>query len=131
MTSQNNKKILVVEDEKPLSTAISEKLKSGGYDTVTVKSVDEASEVLEKEKIDAVWLDHYLFGNKNGIDLVVKMKEEGSQWKSIPIFVVSNTATGDKVKQYLSFGVQKYFVKAESKLEEIISEIENSLEKLD
>ena len=124
----DQKTILVVEDEKPLAYAISEKLQKEGYKTFPVRSVKEAVDILESEKIDAIWLDHYLLGKDSGLDLVIKVKQEDSEWKDIPIYVVSNTATEDKVKQYLKFGVKDYFVKAESKLELIIGEIKSDLE---
>ena len=122
--SEDKKTILVVEDEELLINAIRKKLEVYGYDIVSARSVIQAVGYLEDlEKIDLVWLDHYLLGAENGLDLVVKMKAENSKWKEIPIFVVSNTATHDKVKGYLHLGVEKFYVKSDYKLDEIINDI--------
>jgi len=122
------KTVLVVEDEKALSAAIRSKLEKKDIITYGAVSVAEALEVLSKEKIDAIWLDHYLFGKENGLDFVTKIKLHG-EWKNIPIFLVSNTATLDKISSYLALGVNKYFTKADFKLEQIISDIVNFIEK--
>ena len=99
---KEKRNILVVEDEKPLQDVIRAKIETCGCAVVTARSVEQAKDYLEQGmKIDAIWLDHYLLGKETGLDLVIKMKAEGSKWKSIPIFVVSNTASEDKVKHYL------------------------------
>jgi DNA-binding response OmpR family regulator len=127
MTDIQNKTILVVEDEASLAAAVKTRLQTEGYTVVSAKSFEIACEKLESETIDAVWLDHYLLGNKSGLDLVHFMKNESSPFKQIPIFVVSNTASQDKVRSYMKIGVNKYYVKSDHKLAEIIAEINKHL----
>lgn len=125
---QGNRTVLVVEDERPLADAITLKLKKSGFEVVTARAVEQALEYLsEMNTIDAIWLDHYLLGKENGLDLVMQLKKEDSKWKHIPVFVVSNTAGPDKVQSYLHLGVNKYFVKAEHRLDEIVAEVTKSL----
>ena len=69
-----------------------------------------------------VWLDHYLLGKENGLDFVIKLKNT-EEWKRIPIFVVSNTATSDKIESYLKLGVHRYYTKSDLKLDSILKEI--------
>ena len=125
---ENKKTILVVEDEEILISAVKKKLELGNFNVVSARSVEQAINYLEEiEKIDLVWVDHYLLGKENGLDLVIKMKAENSKWKKIPIFVISNTATHDKVQSYIQLGVEKYFVKSNYKLDEIIKDISATL----
>ncbi len=125
-----NKTILVIEDERPLVEAIKIKLEKTGFTVVTGRSVEQAVGYLEEGvKIDAVWLDHYLFGKESGLDFVAKVKEDSSKYKNIPIFVVSNTATPDKVQGYLRLGVNKYYTKADNRLENIINDIKEYFSK--
>ncbi|MEX0917608.1 MAG: response regulator [Candidatus Paceibacterota bacterium] len=129
MDVKKEKTILVVEDERPLLEAIKRKLEINGFLVVTARSTDQAYEYVEDiGTIDAIWLDHYLLGKESGLDFVAKCKEEGSSCKNIPIYVVSNTASADKVQTYLRFGITKYFVKAEHRLDEIINQIKMYLE---
>ena len=123
------KTILVVEDERPLLEAIKIKLEKSGFVVVTARSVEQTLDYLnEIHTVDAVWLDHYLLGKENGLDFVTKLKSQDGEWSNIPIFVVSNTATPDKVQAYIRFGVNKYYTKADHKLEEIIKDIKSFLE---
>lgn len=120
--------ILVVEDERPLAEAIKKKLEKCDFEVVTARTVEQAMSYFDEQvKINGIWLDHYLLGKENGLDLVTKIKSEESEWKTIPIFVVSNTASPDKVQAYLKLGVDKYYTKADFKLEEIINDIRATL----
>jgi len=124
-----NKTILVVEDEQPLVDAIKIKSEKSGFKVVTARTVEQALDYLKEEiKIDVIWLDHYLLGKENGLDLVAQIKDENSKWKDIPIFVVSNTASPDKVKSYITLGVSKYYTKADFRLEDILNDIKKHLE---
>ena len=125
---QHTHTILVVEDERPLLDAIKVKLENSGIEAVTARSVSQAMTYLEDLKsVDAIWLDHYLLGEESGLELVAKIKAADSQWNQIPIFVVSNTASNDKVSAYMHFGVEKYFVKSNYRLDMIIDEIKTVL----
>jgi DNA-binding response OmpR family regulator len=128
MSSDTQPIILVVEDERPLAHAIEEKLSKSGFATVTARSVEQANGYLaDLERIDAVWLDHYLLGKETGLDFVAALKAEGSKWKNLPIFVVSNTASPEKVQSYLALGVDKYFTKADYRLDQIIHDLQAHL----
>lgn len=124
---KNNKRILVVEDEAPLLKAIKTKLEKNGFDVVTARRAKQALEYLgELGDIDAVWLDHYLLGKEDGLYFVAQAKKS-LKYKSIPIFVVSNTASADKVRSYINFGVDEYYVKSDFRLDDIISDIKRNV----
>lgn len=122
------KTILVIEDERPLIGAISAKLEKEGLAVVTARTVDQALGYLhDLPSVDAVWLDHYLLGQADGLDFVAKVKADGSHWKHIPIFVVTNTASPENRLSYIHFGVEKYYVKSEHRLDEIVQAIKTFL----
>lgn len=147
---QKKKTILVIEDERPLLAAINaglEKkgfsviaarsveeafnadLKKNGAGEVTVKSIEQALMYIESlERVDAIWLDHHLLGEEDGLDFVKKFKANGGKWSKIPVFVVSNAASPAMIKAYIENGAAKYYIKSNHKLDEIIREIEATLE---
>ena len=130
--SDNTYTILVVEDEKPLVDAISAKLRRSGFDVVSARTVTQALAYMEDLlHIDVVWLDHYLLGQTTGLDFVATVKGENSSWQNVPIFVVSNTASPDKVQTYLRLGVNKYYTKSDYRLDGIISDIQSYLQNPD
>lgn len=114
---------LVIEDNLSLAEAINKKLQLSGFNTVTARSVDSALALMQSEQpISVVWLDHYLLGDKDGIDFATVVKDH-ADWKQIPIYVVSNTASTDKISSYSSLGVSRYYVKSDHRLEDIIADI--------
>lgn len=129
--SKRKKVILVIEDERPLVQIIQAKLEKVGFDVVTARTVDQGLSYMEEvDKIDAVWLDHYLPGEKTGLDFVIELKKPGSKWAETPIFVVSNTASSGNLRSYLRLGVNKYSVKAEHRLDEITNDIKLFLDQV-
>lgn len=115
---------LVVEDDLSLAKAINKKLQLSGFATVTARSVDDALKLMDDTPPNVIWLDHYLLGNKDGIDFASKVKAH-DEWKHIPMYVVSNTASTDKLDLYTKLGVDRYYVKADHRLDEIIADIKS------
>ena len=129
--NDDKKCILVLEDEKPLLTAIKKKLELEGFEVVTARKVEQAEQYLDDlEKVDLIWLDHYLLGKKSGLDFVAKVKTD-EKWKMVPIYVISNTATPEKVQAYLSLGVNKYYTKADYRLDDIIKNIKRDINNIE
>jgi CheY-like chemotaxis protein len=119
----DKKTIMVVEDESELLDLIRRKLETNGFATLGAKTVPEALEMFEQNKVDALWLDHYLLGKKNGFDLVVELKSHENIWGKVPVFVVSNTAGPEEIQSYIQLGVNKYYVKSNATLGQIIEDV--------
>ena|SRR3989338_26425 len=119
------KTILVVEDDQSLIEVIKIAFIKSGFSVSIARTVEEALQSLHNlKRVDAIWLDHYLLGDKDGLDFVTKIKRSKGMLARVPIFVVSDVATPDELKHYMKLGVSKSYVKAEHRLEEIISDIE-------
>ncbi len=119
------KKILVVEDDPAIQNAIVMKLKKEGMETYAATSVSEAKKVLEEQQsVDAIWLDHYLYGEGDGLDFLRQIKQN-DKFKDIPVFVISNTINPEKVKPYFELGAVKFYVKSDFRLEEIVDDIKS------
>lgn len=123
------KTILVVEDEALLLQAISKKLKNSGYEPVTVTSKDQAIDYLKSmdKPVDAIWMDYYL-GETNGLELLQDIKQN-DEWKDIPVVVVSNSANENTVTSMLALGANKYMLKAQNKLDDIIKAFDEFVSK--
>jgi DNA-binding response OmpR family regulator len=121
--SKDSPTIMVVEDETLLLQAITKKLKLSGMDVLSCASGQQAVDYLDNldELPDAVWLDYYL-KDMNGLAFMQELKQN-PKWNNIPVIVVSNSASPDKVKNMLALGARKYILKAEFRLDEIIGMI--------
>jgi DNA-binding response OmpR family regulator len=129
--SKANPTIMVVEDETLLLQAISKKLKISGIDVLSCASGQQAIDYLGSldELPDAVWLDYYL-KDMNGLAFMQTLKQNPT-WAGIPVLVVSNSASPDKVSNMLGLGAKKYILKAEYRLDEIIAMIRDFIENSD
>ena len=116
--------IMVVEDETLLLQAITRKLKLSGLDVVSCASGQQAISYLNdlEELPSAIWLDYYL-KDMNGLAFMQSLKEN-PKWQNIPVVVVSNSASPEKVHNMLALGAKKYILKAEYRLDEIIAIIQ-------
>lgn len=112
--------VMVVEDEILLLQAICKKLEHSGLEVISCASGEQALDYLANlgELPDAIWLDFYL-KDTNGLDLLQKIKQEPA-WAKIPVVVVSNSASPDKVHTMLALGAKRYILKAEHRLDEIV-----------
>ena len=119
------KPILIVEDEKSLMEAVRIKLTHDGFTTSCAGSAEEAEEIMKTTQPSLIWLDLMLPGMQ-GLDFLRKVRttEEGAK---IPVVVVSNSGSPDKIRESKELGVETYFVKADWRLEEIIGVVRTIL----
>lgn len=123
--STQDKKILIVEDEKPMVLALELKLKNAGFKTKTASNGAEALDILAKEKFDVVLLDLVL-PEKDGFAVLSEMRGRGD---GTPVIVLSNLGQKEDVERAKELGADDYFVKAETPITEIIGHIKNVLTK--
>lgn len=121
--------IMVIEDEDLLLEAISKKLKLTDLDVVACSDGKQALTYLQNfdQKPDAIWLDYYL-GDMDGIVFMQKLNKH-KEFSDIPVVVVSNSASPDKVKTMTSLGAKEYFIKAEHRLDELVGVIKKYAQK--
>ncbi|MEK7559221.1 MAG: response regulator [Patescibacteria group bacterium] len=118
--NEQKQTIMIVEDEILLLEAISKKLSLGGISTISCSSGTQAIDYLETSAIlpDAIWLDFQL-KDMDGIAFMHHLKQK-ERFTKIPVIVVSNSASEEKVKNMLALGVRKYLLKASYRLDELI-----------
>lgn len=116
--------VMVVEDETLLLEAIHKKLISSGFEVISCTKAKKALDYLStsQKKPDLIWLDYYL-GDMNGLEFMNQLKKN-TKWSSIPVVVVSNSASEQKKNAMLALGAKGYILKAEHKLDDIITTME-------
>jgi len=115
---------MVVEDEPLLLEAIGKKLEKEGIEAILCPDGKQALDQLadSNDLPDAIWLDYYL-KDMNGLSFMGSVKQN-PKLRNIPVIVVSNSASTDKVSNMLALGVKKYLLKAEYRLEDIVKIIQ-------
>jgi CheY-like chemotaxis protein len=64
----------------------------------------------------------------NGLEFMRELKKN-DLWAKIPVVVVSNSASDEKKNSMLALGVDKYILKAQYRLDEIIEMIREIISK--
>ncbi len=118
------KKILVVDDEKPLSEALRLKLTHSGFEVKTAGNGEEALKLLEKEDFDLVLMD-LVMPQMDGFQVLEKLAEKKPKAK---VIVTSNLSQEEDFTRAQNLGAVKYFVKSDTPLSEIVHNIETTLQ---
>jgi len=123
----NTQKILIIDDEKDLSEALSEALKSEGYEVSQAGNGKEGLSMALSEHPDLILLD-ILMPEMDGHDLLKKLRED--EWgKTAKVVVMTVLDTMDSVAEVLEEGVVDYVVKSEVSLVNTIEKVKEILGK--
>ena len=120
----NDKKILVVEDDKDLISLIKFNLKSEGFNVLLSPNGEDGLFTAKEEKPDLILLD-WMLPILSGIEVLQRLKNN-KDTKSIPvIFITSKGEENDKIRG-LNSGADDYIVKPFS-TKELIARIKANL----
>ncbi|PKM91755.1 response regulator [Candidatus Falkowbacteria bacterium HGW-Falkowbacteria-1] len=118
------KKILIVEDERPLSRALELKLSNIGFKTRVAYDGEEALDFIKKDKFDLMLLD-LVVPNISGFDVLLRLRQSKNK---IPIIITSNLGQGDDLKKAQELGTLKYFIKSDVGIAEIVNYVKDFLD---
>ena len=121
-TSGASKRILVVEDEKPLSHALKLKLSHEGYDVVVAGDGEEGISLADKGAFDLILID-IIMPKMDGFTMLRHLKDAGN--KTI-IIVLSNLGQQEDIEKAKELGVADYMVKSNTPISHIV-EVVNSI----
>ena len=105
------KKILIIEDDKFLNKLYSDKLKREGFNVLVAISGDEGLAKVFSEKPDLVILDIVL-PEKNGFDILSEIKLR-PETKDIPVLILTNLAQESDMQTGRKLGAVDYVIKTE------------------
>jgi DNA-binding response OmpR family regulator len=112
------KKILLVEDERPLCLLYEEELSREGYEITAVMDAEAALAALRSTVFDLIVTDIRMPG-KNGIELITEIM---GLRKDIPIII--NSAYQSYKEDFMTWAADAYVVKSSS-LDELKAKIKN------
>ena len=115
-------KILIVEDEKPISDLLRLSLTNAGYRCTCVYDGISAADIIERELFDLILLDIMLPGI-DGYELMEYIQTT----KTPAIFITAKAALNDKIKG-LRLGAEDYIVKPFEILE-VLARVEGILKR--
>ena len=122
---EKKKKILVLEDEPALSKALCIKLKNDGFEPILCENGEDAIQEIDTGKFDLVILDLVIYG-VDGFEVLKYSKKKNAD---VPVFVVSNLSQKEDMDRVFEMGANKYFIKSNVSLTEILEEVKALLNK--
>lgn len=118
-----NKKILIVEDERPMATALELKLGKSGFFAHAVYDGTEAIKILEKEKYDLILLD-LMMPKKDGFSVMEDLNKMGIK---TPIIISSNLGQEEDINKAKKMGAVGYFIKSDTPISEVVNHVRRAL----
>jgi len=119
------KTILIVEDELTMQRALKNKLEHAGYGIrVAIDGVEAIAE-MQKGAPDLVLLD-LIMPKLDGISVLRRMKSD-EQLKNIPVVILTNLSSGDKVAEAMQLGTFDFLVKANYSLDDVLKKVRDRL----
>lgn len=121
------KKILIVEDEGAMVTALQDKLTYEGFVVVSARDGLDGLGVAQKEKPDLILLD-ILMPEMDGMTMLKKLR--ASDWgRDIPVIILTNLNPADHLsegaKEFLDPGY--FLVKTEWTLDQVVQKVRERL----
>jgi CheY-like chemotaxis protein len=121
----DKKRILVVEDEPGVVLALSDALKTEGFDVVTAKDGEEGLATALKEHPDLILTDLKMPG-MDGIAMIDKLHED--TWgRDAAIIILSNASDLDTLKSAMEHDTFHYIVKGDNSMADIVAAVKKRL----
>lgn len=120
----NQKRILIVEDDRALQSALVEILSQEGYETISAFDGEDGLQKVGVEKPDLILLD-LILPKKDGFEVLAEIKK-GTD-KNIPVLILTNLEEIENVQKALDLGAKTFMVKSDFSLRDIIEKIKENL----
>ena len=113
------KRVLIVEDERPLAHALELKLQHEGFETAVAVNGQECLRLIDEQQFDVVLLD-MMMPVMDGFQVLQELHKRPSQ---PTVFVLSNLSQHEDEDRILAAGAKKYFIKSNTPLATIVEEV--------
>ncbi len=113
------KKILIMEDEKPMARALELKLNHSGFLATSVNDGQAGLDLLAKEKFDLILMDLMM----PKVDGFAVLKALQAADNKIPILVLSNLSQEEDDAKVKALGAKDFFIKSNTSLTKLVDYI--------
>ena len=117
------KKILIIEDEKPIARALELKLVHAGFEAKAVFNGEDGVALFQKETFDLILLD-LIMPKMDGFKVLEALKEKKIE---TPVIILSNLSQEDDERRAKALGAKEFFIKSNTPIATIVEKIERFL----
>lgn len=120
------KKILIIDDDKVFAKILGSVLIEEHFAVTGASNGHDGLLAFEKEKPDLVVLDMKMPA-LDGVGFLKQLREKNDNKTPVPVVIVSNLATIEKVSEGIGLGIKGYISKSEETTESIVADIKRIL----
>ena len=121
--AERQKRILVVEDERPMAKALELKLSKEGFLAESASNGEDALTMLGQDPYDLVLLD-LVMPKLDGFKVLERMH---AAKHTMPVFILSNLGQEEDRKRAKQLGAREFFIKSDIPIADVVSHIKHVL----
>ncbi|PIW36660.1 MAG: hypothetical protein COW24_04170 [Candidatus Kerfeldbacteria bacterium CG15_BIG_FIL_POST_REV_8_21_14_020_45_12] len=120
-------RILIIEDEAPLITALKQKFTQDGYAVSVAGNGRDGLDSISENRPDLILLD-IMMPKMSGLDMLSVLRDDPMKG-NIPVVIITNLNAPETLERANQLGVQSaaFLVKANSSLEKIATTVADTL----
>jgi len=119
----SSKKVLIIEDEKPMAHALELKLQHEGFEAEAILNPEEGALLLQNESYSLLLLD-LIMPKLDGFKVLEMLKAKKIK---IPVIVLSNLSQEDDESRAKALGAKDFFVKSNVPIATIVERVKEYL----
>lgn len=119
------KTVLIVEDEGAMQRALKNKLENAGYTVLAASDGSEALDRMRDGNPDLMLLD-LIMPKLDGITVLREVKGD-EKLKAVPVIILTNLSSGDKVAEAMQLGTFDFLVKANYSLDDVLTKVKERI----
>lgn len=120
---KNQKKILIIEDEKTLARALELKLTHAGFETQVAFNGEDGVYLLQRNVFDLIILD-LVMPKMDGFAVLAVLKSRGIK---TPVMILSNLSQQSDITRSKEYGAKEFFIKSNTAIGTIIDRVHELL----
>lgn len=128
MDNNQNKKILIVEDDQYLREFYQELLTAEGYFVDVAVDGEMALSKIQQNEYDLILLD-IMLPKKDGVSLLNDLKTHPAKSPGVSIVVLTNLGQDTIIKECFELGAVGYIIKSAMNPDQVLTEVKSYLQK--
>lgn len=116
---KTKKKILIIEDERPMARALELKLAHAGFESISAGNGKDGIAILEKGNFSLILLD-LVMPKMDGFSVLEALKQKGIK---TPVIIVSNLSQPEDEKRAKALGAKAFLVKSDTQIAAIVEKV--------
>jgi len=118
-------KVLIVEDDKFLSSAYRLKFTKAGYEVMLAMDGSEGMTILSTFTPDIILLD-LVMPVKDGFTMLSELKASEA-YKNIPVIITSNLSQKEDIDKAKGMGAMDFIIKSDISLDDLVTKVQKIL----